>query len=244
MTSLGEPAKPSLAPSHSEGEPVRCRFGLRIPTRVSAETACYYRPQAASAGSTRGPVPDHSYRSMPVFIFQTENGCEGMSGMGYYGLPTIDVPGVKASAHYCGPTVHPDARPAAAGGPAAVLGRTLAGAAGEEEAAARRVAEVVASTSRLVRDSLPHCEQTPFETQSCLYTSTCDHDYVLSRVPGHERVVLAGGGSGHAFKMGPALGEMAAAAALGWEPPLSLAPFAVERLLGASLPDESLARRR
>ena len=103
---------------------------------------------------------------------------------------------------------------------------------------------MVASTSRLVRDSLPHCEQTPFETQSCLYTSTCDHDYVLSRVPGHERVVLAGGGSGHAFKMGPALGEMAAAAALGWEPPLSLAPFAVERLLGASLPDESLASRR
>ena len=79
-----------------------CRFGLRIPTRVSAETVCYYRPQAESAGSTRGPVPDHSYRSMPVFIFQTENGCEGMSGMGYYGLPTIDVPGVKASAHYCG----------------------------------------------------------------------------------------------------------------------------------------------
>jgi sarcosine oxidase len=41
-----------------------------------------------------------------------------------------------------------------------------------------------------------------------------------------------GGGSGHAFKMAPALGDCAAALALGEEPPLDLRPFAMRRLLG------------
>jgi len=73
---------------------------------------------------------------------------------GYYGLPMVDVPGIKASAHYCGPSVDPDARPACAGGPPAVCGATLPGAAAEAAAAAR-VAAVVEATSRLVRD--PTC---------------------------------------------------------------------------------------
>ena len=42
-----------------------------------------------------------------------------------------------------------------------------------------------------------------------------------------------GGGSGHAFKMAPALGDCAAALALGVPPPLDLRPFAMRRLLGA-----------
>ena len=64
------------------------------------------------------------------------------------------------------------------------------------------------------------------------YTSTPDHDYIISRVPGQPSVVLAGGGSGHAFKMGPAIGEAAASLALGDAmPPFPLERFAVERLL-------------
>mmetsp|Transcript_17204 Transcript_17204/g.52000 ORF Transcript_17204/g.52000 Transcript_17204/m.52000 type:complete len:182 (+) Transcript_17204:420-965(+) len=181
---------------------------------------------------------------MPVFIFQTDNGVEGMSEMGYYGVPMIDVPGIKASAHYCGPTVHPDARPASAGGPVEVCGATLAGSEAEASAAAR-VSSVVESTSRLISENFPHVEHVPFETQSCLYTSTPDHDYVLGCVPGLEsRVVLAGGGSGHAFKMGPAIGEMAAAAALKYDAPLPLEPFSLERLISGRLPDERRAGRR
>jgi glycine/D-amino acid oxidase-like deaminating enzyme len=41
-----------------------------------------------------------------------------------------------------------------------------------------------------------------------------------------------GGGSGHAFKMAPALGDCAAALALGQPAPLDLRPFAMRRLLG------------
>ena len=84
--------------------------------------------------------------------------------------------------------------------------------------------------------------------QSCLYTTTPDHDYVLSRVPGVPTVVLAGGGSGHAFKMGPAIGETAAALALGDRPtPVPTDRFDVQRLLGLSgsaLDHEANAPRR
>ena len=44
-------------------------------------------------------------------------------------------------------------------------------------------------------------------------------------------VVLIGGGSGHAFKMGPAIGEGAASLALGVSPPLPFEQFDVRRLL-------------
>ena len=37
------------------------------------------------------------------------------------------------------------------------------------------------------------------------------------------------GGSGHAFKMGPAIGDAAAALALGLKPPFSLETFRLDR---------------
>ena len=263
-------------------------LSLTLPTRVSAETVCYYAPTEPSEGV------DHSYRSMPVFIFHTDNHvtdpwpprsrplppppsppppaprplppgplppprlcrvtvvrtgappspsepptppCSQLGSFGYYGLPMIDVPGIKASAHYCGPTVDPDHRPSTAGGSSAV--DALA-----EAAAAQRVADVVASTSRLMQSAFPHVEPTPFSTQSCLYTATPDHDYVLSLAPSSRRVVLAGGGSGHAFKMGPAIGDCAAALALGDPPPLRIERFRAERFAGVAAYEEPKASRR
>jgi sarcosine oxidase/L-pipecolate oxidase len=44
----------------------------------------------------------------------------------------------------------------------------------------------------------------------CLYTDVFDGDFVIDRLPGDERVVLATGGSGHAFKFAPLLGELVA----------------------------------
>ena len=139
----------------------------------------------------------------------------------------IDIPGIKASAHYAGPVVHPDRRPLSAGG-------TQAGVvdAAAEAAAAAQVEAVIASTSRFIARTFPHVEHTPFVTQSCLYTTTADHDYIISRVPSMPNVVLAGGGSGHAFKMGPAIGEGAAALALSDRPPpYPMEQFDLRRLL-------------
>lgn len=37
--------------------------------------------------------------------------------------------------------------------------------------------------------------------------NTASEDFIIDRCPGNERVIIAGGGSGHAFKFGPLLGE-------------------------------------
>lgn len=56
------------------------------------------------------------------------------------------------------------------------------------------------------------------ESRVCQYTNTPDGDFIADRHPGAENVWLVGGGSGHGFKHGPALGEMVAAQVLGEKP--------------------------
>ena len=48
------------------------------------------------------------------------------------------------------------------------------------------------------------------ETRVCQYEQTPDSNFILDRHPKMENVWILGGGSGHGFKHGPALGEMAA----------------------------------
>jgi sarcosine oxidase len=48
------------------------------------------------------------------------------------------------------------------------------------------------------------------ETRVCQYEQTPDSHFIIDRLPGHENVWLLGGGSGHGFKHGPAIGEMMA----------------------------------
>jgi glycine/D-amino acid oxidase-like deaminating enzyme len=46
------------------------------------------------------------------------------------------------------------------------------------------------------------------ETRVCQYEQTPDSHFIVDRHPGNENVWLLGGGSGHGFKHGPAIGEM------------------------------------
>jgi len=46
------------------------------------------------------------------------------------------------------------------------------------------------------------------ETRVCQYEQTPDSNFIVDRHPKNENVWLLGGGSGHGFKHGPALGEM------------------------------------
>jgi len=48
------------------------------------------------------------------------------------------------------------------------------------------------------------------ETRVCQYEQTSDSNFILDRHPRIDNVWLLGGGSGHGFKHGPALGEMMA----------------------------------
>lgn len=62
----------------------------------------------------------------------------------------------------------------------------------------------------------------------CQYEASPDSHFIVDRHPGASNVWIAGGGSGHGFKMGPALGEVIARAARGEAEPAtdwSLARF-------------------
>ncbi|MFI4944230.1 MAG: FAD-dependent oxidoreductase, partial [Burkholderiales bacterium] len=48
------------------------------------------------------------------------------------------------------------------------------------------------------------------EARVCQYENTSNGDFVIDRHPGYENVWLCGGGSGHGFKHGPAVGEYTA----------------------------------
>jgi len=52
-------------------------------------------------------------------------------------------------------------------------------------------------------------------TRTCQTEYSDNSDFIIDRHPEHESVWIAGGGSGHAFKMGPAIGEYVAARVLG-----------------------------
>jgi sarcosine oxidase len=48
------------------------------------------------------------------------------------------------------------------------------------------------------------------ESRVCQYENTRDHNFIIDRHPGNANLWIVGGGSGHGFKHGPALGEMVA----------------------------------
>ena len=48
------------------------------------------------------------------------------------------------------------------------------------------------------------------ETRVCAYENTDTGDFILDRHPGYDNIWIVGGGSGHGFKHGPAVGELAA----------------------------------
>ncbi len=72
---------------------------------------------------------------------------------------------------------------------------------------------VSAETLKTVREYLsfrfPAMKDAPLlETGVCQYENTPDNHFIIDRHPAADNVWLAGGGSGHGFKHGPALGEM------------------------------------
>ncbi|MDX1577890.1 MAG: N-methyl-L-tryptophan oxidase [Gemmatimonadota bacterium] len=67
------------------------------------------------------------------------------------------------------------------------------------------------------------------EASVCLYANTPDENFLLGRHPDRPRVVLFGGGSGHAFKFAPVLGRLLADLATDRDPGFDLAPFRLDR---------------
>jgi glycine/D-amino acid oxidase-like deaminating enzyme len=59
-----------------------------------------------------------------------------------------------------------------------------------------------------LKQHIPVLQDAPIvETRVCQYENTWDGDFLIDRHPELENVWMVGGGSGHGFKHGPAVGE-------------------------------------
>jgi sarcosine oxidase len=106
---------------------------------------------------------------------------------GVYGLPDLENRGFKISLDRHGERVDPDTQ-------------------------SRMVSQTSADWMRgYVARRFPALRDAPIvETRVCQYESTSNGDFLVDRHPEMENVWLVGGGSGHGFKHGPALGEYVA----------------------------------
>jgi glycine/D-amino acid oxidase-like deaminating enzyme len=72
-------------------------------------------------------------------------------------------------------------------------------------------AEGLKSVRDYIAFRFPALKDAPLlESRVCQYENSPDNNFIIDRHPRHENVWLLGGGSGHGFKHGPALGEMVA----------------------------------
>jgi monomeric sarcosine oxidase len=71
--------------------------------------------------------------------------------------------------------------------------------------------EGLSAVRRYLAYRFPGMKDAPLlETRVCQYENTTDNNFIIDRHPANTNVWIVGGGSGHGFKHGPALGEMVA----------------------------------
>jgi sarcosine oxidase len=104
-----------------------------------------------------------------------------------YGIPSLESRGVKVAIDEHGPAFDPDT--------------------GERIVSRETVTRLRAYLARRI----PALAAAPIiESRVCQYENTSNGDFLIDRHPVFENVWLVGGGSGHGFKHGPAVGEQVA----------------------------------
>jgi sarcosine oxidase len=115
---------------------------------------------------------------------------------GPYGFPDIEGRGVKLAFDRHGEPFDPD------------IGSRAVSRDGVEHA------------RRFLGERFPALRGAPLtESRVCQYANTSNGDFLIDRHPDNRNVWLIGGGSGHGFKHGPAVGEYAVSQILGDAPP-------------------------
>jgi sarcosine oxidase len=90
----------------------------------------------------------------------------------------------------------------------------------------------IAAVRAFLKQRFPGLAGAPFlGSEVCQYEASPDSHFIIDRHPGAANVWIAGGGSGHGFKMGPAVGERVAAHVLTGSTPDP--QFALARLAAA-----------
>lgn len=127
-----------------------------------------------------------------------------------YGFPDLEGQGFKLAFDTHGPEVDPDTQD-------------------------RQVsADGLARARGYLKTRFPDLADAPLiHSRVCQYENSSNGDFLIDRLPGHDSVWLVGGGSGHGFKHGPAVGKRVAAhitnAATPIEPRFSLATKATQQ---------------
>lgn len=115
--------------------------------------------------------------AMPVWI-------DFADPRGPYGFPDLESRGIKIGFDRHGEPFDPDT--------------------GDRRISAQGLAEM----RDFLAERFPGLRDAPLtESRVCQYENTSSGDFLLDRHPGFDHVWLAGGGSGHGFKHGPAVGE-------------------------------------
>jgi glycine/D-amino acid oxidase-like deaminating enzyme len=110
----------------------------------------------------------------------------------FYGFPSFDGIGAKACPDWLGPIERPD------------------------ESAREVAASTIEASRTLLRTRFPGLADRPVvKTWTCFYEVTPDANFVIDRHPALDDTWVAGGGTGHAFKHGPVIGEYLAALVTG-----------------------------
>mgnify|MGYP001225577443 CR=1 FL=1 len=110
---------------------------------------------------------------------------------GWYGFPALDDGRVKVAHHGPGESVHPDERGIVS-------------------------ADHEARTREFLRNAIPGLAAAPVvHRRTCMYCDSFDGDLWIDRDPDRDGLVVAAGGSGHAFKFAPLIGGIAADAVEG-----------------------------
>jgi sarcosine oxidase len=136
------------------------------------------------------PAGDSAFAppQLPVWLDFTD-------ARGPYGFPNLENRGVKVGFDQHGPAFDPD------GGD-----RTVS-------------AQGIAAVRAFLAERFPALRDAPLtESRVCQYANTSSGDFLIDRHPQHAAVWLVGGGSGHGFKHGPAVGEYVASQILGTAP--------------------------
>lgn len=104
-----------------------------------------------------------------------------------YGMPDLEGQGFKIAFDPHGPVVDPDTQ-------------------------SRQVTpDGVDRARRYLAQRFPGLAEAPLiHARVCQYENSSNGDFLMDRLPGHDRVWLVGAGSGHGFKHGPAVGRRAA----------------------------------
>jgi sarcosine oxidase len=106
---------------------------------------------------------------------------------GFYGVPDLDGQGFKLGVDRHGPSIDPD-----------VADRLVAPA-------------LVAEVRGWLAHRFPDLARAPLvDSRVCQYENTSSGDFVLDRHPSWPNLWIVGGGSGHGFKHGPAVGRYVA----------------------------------